>query len=137
MQLFITIALTGVAIASIISEDHSQPWFHGTHSRDTAIPNSYLVKLKDDTTESIATQHLEWLQQLHTTRSTKKKEIRRQSGRQAILNNEQDFNGLTYSYDLGDSFRGYAVYTSADVIDQIRRHPDVRPFSYLMFISFV
>lgn len=86
------------------------------------IPNSYIIKFKDHVKHSDALEHHGWVQALHTTRESQRSELRKR-GQFPIL--EDVFEGLKHTYKIGD-FLGYSGHFDDEVIEQIRRHPDVR-----------
>lgn len=103
--------------------------FHtGTIHRDAApilgatnadiIPGSYIIQFKDHVTTAKADHHHGWVQSIHDETDQQSLELRKR-GIADI------FAGMKHTFNLGDGFKGYAGHFTDDVIEQIRRHPDV------------
>ena len=83
------------------------------------IPNAYIIKFKDHVTESSAADHHSWIQKIHNEGEEQRLELRKRG----LL--DDAFKGLKHTFKIGDSFSGYAGHFDDDVIEQVRRHPDV------------
>ncbi|KAF2398109.1 cerevisin [Trichodelitschia bisporula] len=86
------------------------------------IPNSYIIKLKEHVKKADADAHTSWIQQLHQTTETRKLELRKRSLLPTV---NEAFTGLKHTYNIAGSFLGYSGHFDEDVIEQLRRHPDV------------
>ncbi|MCJ1473894.1 serine protease [Lambiella insularis] len=86
------------------------------------IPNSYIVVFKKDLAAQAASNHHEWVQMLHLSREDSKAELRKRS--QIPMANDI-FEGLRHTYNIAGGLLGYSGHFDDDVIEQVRRHPDV------------
>lgn len=87
------------------------------------IPNSYMVVFKKHVTERDASAHHSWVQDVHLSRETTKQELRKRS--QVPFSDDTIFEGLRHTYNIPGGFLGYAGHFDEDVIEMVRRHPDV------------
>ena len=87
-------------------------------SSETAvhIPDSYIIVLKDHVTQNLAAEHHDWVHGLHAS-SLKK--------RSQVPFVDTVFGGLKHTYNIAGSVLGYSGHFDQDVIEAIRRHPDV------------
>ena len=85
------------------------------------IPDSYIVVFKDHISPASAAAHQSWVQDLHVTSEVKRSELRKRN--QFPFKNDV-FNGLKHTYDMA-GLLGYAGHFDEEVIEQVRRHPDV------------
>jgi len=94
------------------------------HSSSNAkhIPNSYIIKFKSHVRHSDAAAHHDWVQSLHLSAQDSKMELRKRS--QAPFMNDV-YEGLKHTYNIAGGFLGYSGHFDEDVIEQVRRHPDV------------
>ncbi|KAL2434994.1 Alkaline protease 2 [Exophiala dermatitidis] len=88
------------------------------------IPNSYMVVFKKHVTEREATVHHNWVQDVHLTREGTKQELRKRS-QSTLSGDETIFEGLRHTYNIPGGLLGYAGHFDEDVIELVRRHPDV------------
>jgi cerevisin len=112
---------------------HATPMVIDTIHRDSApilsstnakeLKDSYIIVFKKHVTSASAQAHHSWVQELHQTTETKK--LRKRS--QFTFKNDV-FEGLKHTYDIAGALLGYAGHFDEEVIEQVRRHPDV---SYL------
>lgn len=86
------------------------------------IPNSYLIAFKDHVDHSGASAHHSWVQDIHEQTQNDKLELRKRSQEPFL---ESVFDGLKHTYNIAGSLKGYAGHFDEDVIEQIRKHPDV------------
>ncbi len=86
------------------------------------IPDAYIIKFKDHVTESHASYHQSWVQQIHADREDERVELRKRSQIPLV---DDVFSGLKHTYKIGEGFLGYSGHFDESVIEQIRRHPDV------------
>ncbi|KKF96629.1 Subtilisin-like proteinase Spm1 [Ceratocystis platani] len=84
-----------------------------------AIPNSYIIKFKKHVDEKDASSHHSWVQSLHDEGEEKRLELRRRDLDVGIL------SGLKHTFNIGKDFRGYAGQFDDELVEQLRRHPDV------------
>jgi cerevisin len=94
------------------------------------IPNSYMVIFKKHVTERAAQDHHLWVQDLHSNTESVKMELRKRS----MSLQDTVFEGLKHTYHIPGSLLGYSGHFDEDVIDQVRRHPDVSryPLKHLL-----
>lgn len=88
------------------------------------IPNSYIVVFKKDLAVQAASNHHEWVQMLHLSSEDSKAELRKRS---QIPMADDIFEGLRHTYNIAGGLLGYSGHFDDDVIEQVRRHPDVGP----------
>lgn len=84
------------------------------------IPDRYLIVFKDHVSAEDASAHHSWVQDVHTASENSKTDLRKRS-----LFFGDVFEGLRSTFDIGESFKGYAGHFDEDILEQIRRHPDV------------
>ena len=96
------------------------------HSSSNAkvIPGSYIVVFKDHVKHADAAAHHDWVQTLHLATEDSKVELRKRS---QIPFTTEIYEGLRHTYDIAGSLLGYSGHFDEDVIEQVRRHPDVSP----------
>lgn len=87
------------------------------------IPNSYMVVFKKHVDHGAAQRHHSWVQDVHLTTQTAKRELRKRDGSWL---QDTVFEGLRHTYHIPGAFLGYSGHFDDDVIEQVRRHPDVR-----------
>lgn len=83
------------------------------------IPDSYMVIFKDHVSRDSATEHHSWVQDMHVQRN----ELRKRSQWPFTAT---AYEGLKHTYHIPGNLLGYSGHFGEDVIEQIRRHPDVR-----------
>lgn len=86
----------------------------------TEIPDSYIVVFKKDVSHHAATAHHSWVQDQHVKVEKTKRQLSKRS--QVPLNT---FGGLKHTYNLAGGLLGYSGHFDEDVIERVRRHPDV------------
>jgi cerevisin len=127
MRIVITLSLAAVA-AAVPAFNHDS--IHRgaapllSSSNADVVPNSYIIKFKKHVTESSASDHHSWVHQIHASREDERLELRRRSPIPLV---DDVFRGLQHTYKIGEHFMGYSGHFDDDVIEQVRRHPDVRP----------
>ncbi|KAJ5398693.1 hypothetical protein PENPOL_c001G06282 [Penicillium polonicum] len=110
-------AASPVAVGSIHND--AAPILSSMTSRD--IPDSYIVVFKKHVDQSSASAHQSWLQEVHTAH-TGRMELKKRS---LFDFDFEAFMGLKHTFQIAGSLTGYAGHFHEDVIEQIRRHPDV------------
>ncbi|KAF2482756.1 subtilase [Neohortaea acidophila] len=118
------LALAATALASPLSiatiHSDAAPVISATNAKE--IPDSYIIKFKDHVTQELAAAHHGWVTDRHTALQVQKTELRKRSGFEGM---ESLFNGLKHTYNIAGGFLGYSGHFDEDVIEEIRRHPDV------------
>ncbi|KAI9715089.1 MAG: hypothetical protein M1812_006207 [Candelaria pacifica] len=84
--------------------------------------DSYIVVFKKDVSHVSAAAHHDWVQDLHLSTESTKTELRKRS--QFPITTDV-FHGLKHTYNIAGSLLGYSGHFDEDVIEQVRRHPDV------------
>lgn len=95
------------------------PILSSAHAEE--IPDSYIVVFKKHVDSSVATAHHSWVQDIHSTNSRQELKKRSLFG----FGSEDAYLGLKHTFHVADSLMGYAGHFHEDVIEQVRRHPDV------------
>ncbi|KGO74337.1 Proteinase inhibitor I9 [Penicillium italicum] len=106
-----------VSVGSIHNE--AAPILSSMTSRD--IPDSYIIVFKKHVDESSASAHQSWVQEVHTAHAGRM-ELKKRS---LFDFDFEAFMGLKHTFQIAGSLTGYAGHFHEDVIEQIRRHPDV------------
>lgn len=105
-------------IATIHNE--AAPLLTSVNSKE--IPDSYIVVFKDHVNQKAASLHHDWVQDVHLTVQDQKNELRKRS----LLPYVNDvFTGMKHTFHIPNGLIGYSGHFDEDVIEQIRRHPDV------------
>ncbi|KAL2262766.1 hypothetical protein VTK26DRAFT_111 [Humicola hyalothermophila] len=91
-------------------------------SNAETIPNSYIVKFKKHVTDDSALAHQSWIQEIHAERENVRADLKKR-GQIPLV--DDVFRGLKHTYKIGEEFLGYAGHFDDEVIEQVRRHPDV------------
>ena len=86
------------------------------------IPNSYIVVFKDHVSQDAAEAHHLWVQGVHEGSSSERMELRKRS---ILPDQESIFAGLKHTYHIPGKLLGYSGHFDEDVIEKVRRHPDV------------
>lgn len=86
------------------------------------IPDSYIVVFKKHVKHTDAVAHHSWVQDLHLINQNAKAELRKRS---QFPITDVIFEGLRHTYNIAGGFLGYSGHFDEDVVERIRRHPDV------------
>ena len=90
------------------------------------IPNSYMIVFKKHVEHHEAVSHHSWVQDLHAKSETERLEFRKRSQFPFV---DDIYEGLKHTFHIPNGLLGYSGHFDESVIEQIRRHPDVRlPF---------
>ena len=125
MKGFLGLTLPLLAAASPVLVDQSihheaAPVVSSMNAKE--IPGSYMIKFKKHVTQNLAAQHHDWVQDMHLNTQKAKTELRKRSQEPMVAD---FFHGLKHTYNIAGSLMGYSGHFDEDVIEQIRRHPDV------------
>ncbi|KAH0562403.1 hypothetical protein GP486_002904 [Trichoglossum hirsutum] len=101
--------------------NEAAPIISSSHSKE--VPDSYIIVFKKHVTAHSALDHHAWVQDLHFDTESSKSELRKRS--QSPLKIDL-FGGLKHTYNIAGGFMGYSGHFSEEVIEQVRRHPDVQ-----------
>ncbi|KAF1816382.1 vacuolar serine protease [Eremomyces bilateralis CBS 781.70] len=96
------------------------PVISSVHSQE--IPNSYMVVFKKHVKEEHIQAHQSWVQGIHTKGESTRMELRKRSQLPIV---DEVFEGLKHTYNIPGSLLGYSGHFDDEVIEQVRRHPDV------------
>jgi cerevisin len=110
-------------VAPLLSTSNSKP-----------IPNSYIVKFKEHVKHEDAQAHHSWVQDLHDSHENQKLELRKRSQIPLL---DEAFRGLKHTFNIAGGFLGYSGHFDDAVIEQLRRHPDVRPLCHLTTFAYL
>jgi len=113
--------LLAAASPMVVGSIHNEaaPILSSMTSQD--IPDSYIVVFKKHVDQSAASNHHSWVQDIHTA----------QNGRMELKKRSlfgfdfEAFTGVKHTFHVAGSLMGYAGHFHEDVIEQVRRHPDV------------
>jgi cerevisin len=84
------------------------------------IPDSYIVVFKKHVGASAASAHHSWVQDIHADN------VRMELKKRSLFGFDNDpYLGLKHTFHVAGSLMGYAGHFHEDVIEQVRRHPDV------------
>ncbi|KAK7408512.1 proteinase B [Neonectria punicea] len=123
MRTAFTLSLAAVASASSFSvgtiHDKSAPILSSIEAE--SIPDSYIIKFKDHVDDSAASNHHNWILDIHTGGEQERLELRKRS---QASNDFTSFSGLKHTFNIGD-FKGYAGHFHESIIEQVRNHPDI------------
>lgn len=120
------IALSVAACVAAAPANHQT--IHGdaapilSSSNAEVIPNSYIIKFKDHVTESSASDHHTWVQDIHASKQDERMDLKKR-GQLPLV--DDVFRGLKHTYKVGQHFMGYSGHFDESVIEEVRRHPDV------------
>ncbi|KAH9825482.1 Peptidase S8, subtilisin-related [Teratosphaeria destructans] len=127
MKAFGIAALASLAAASPVLLGQSihkdaAPILSATNAQE--IPDNYIVVFKKHVTEKHAADHHNWVQDIHLGTQQAKTELKKRSlgFQEPILD---VFGGLKHTFNIAGSLLGYSGHFDEDVIEQIRRNPDV------------
>lgn len=87
------------------------------------VPDSYLVVFKKHVDTSAAAAHHSWVQDIHTAQNGRM-ELRKRS-LFGFFDDAEAYLGMKHTFHVAGSLMGYAGHFHEDVIEQVRRHPDV------------
>ena len=92
------------------------------------IPDSYIVVFKKHVSPASASVHHEWVQDQHIQIESAK--AKRDLGKRSQFP-LMSFSGRKHTYDIAGSLLGYSGHFDEEVIERVRRHPDVSISSLL------
>lgn len=115
--------LLTVASPIVVDSIHNEaaPILSSVTSQD--IPDSYIIVFKKHVDSSSAAAHHMWVQGIHSAQSSTGRQELKKRGLFGF--DSEAFLGLKHTFHVADSLMGYAGHFHEDVIEQVRRHPDV------------
>lgn len=116
-------AASPVFVDSIHNE--AAPVLSSVNSQE--VPDSYIVVFKKHVNPDAASAHHSWVQDIHASQN-ERIELKKRS---LFGLSDPDYLGLKHTFSVGNSLLGYAGHFHEDVIEQVRRHPDVSISLYL------
>jgi cerevisin len=116
------LAAASPMLVGTVDQD-AAPILSSTNSRE--IPGRYMVIFKEHVSEDTAASHHSWIQNIHSEAESSKLELRKRSEIPLV---DELYEGFKHSFSIAGSMMGYAGHFDDDVIDMIRRHPDVSTF---------
>jgi len=84
------------------------------------IPDSYIIIFKPHVSHSSACEHHDWVKGQHLEIEIAKRDLSKRS--QFPITS---FGGLKHTYNIAGGLLGYSGHFDEDVIERVRRHPDV------------
>lgn len=124
MKGFVVLSLLPLLVSSIplvaVDTIHNgaAPVLSSSESKE--IPNSYIIVLKKEVSAASAFAHHVWVQDQHEEIENTKRELRKRDQIPMSI-----FGGLKHTFDIAGALLGYSGHFDDDVIERIRRHPDV------------
>ncbi|KAJ5191640.1 Subtilisin-like serine protease [Penicillium cinerascens] len=113
--------LLTVASPVVVDSIHNgaAPIISSTNSQE--VSDSYIVVFKKHVDPSAAAVHHSWVQDIHASQNGRM-ELKKRS----LFGFDTDaFLGLKHTFHVAGSLMGYSGHFHEDVIEQVRRHPDV------------
>lgn len=104
-----------------VHSDDAAPVLSTTTAK--TIDDSYIVVFKDHVNHRDAAAHHGWVQELHTSSQSSREELRKRSQLPLL---DSAYDGLKHTYNIAGSLLGYSGHFDEDVIEEIRRHPNVK-----------
>ena len=98
--------------------NEAAPLLSSTQAQE--IPDSYIVVFKKHISHDTAAAHHSWVQDQHVEFEKTKRQLSKRS--QTPLTT---FGGLKHTYNIAGGLLGYAGHFDEDIIERVRRHPDV------------
>lgn len=113
--------LLTVASPVVVDSIHNgaAPIISSTNSQE--VSDSYIVVFKKHVDQSAAAVHHSWVQDIHTSQNGRM-ELKKRS---LFGFDTEAFMGLKHTFHVAGSLMGYSGHFHEDVIEQVRRHPDV------------
>lgn len=123
LSLLPLLAAASPIVQTQVFDDKAAPLISSTNAKE--IPDSYIVVFKKHVSNSLASDHHSWVQDLHLNVQSRKTELRKRSQSPMV---DSIFEGLKHTYNIGGSLMGYSGHFDEDVIEQVRNHPDVSSY---------
>jgi len=124
MKGFLGLALLPLLTAAspvVVDSIHNgaAPIISSTNAQE--VPDSYIVVFKKHVDPSAAAAHHSWVQDIHTSQNDRM-ELKKRS---LFGFDNEAFLGMKNTFHVAGSLMGYSGHFHEDVIEQVRRHPDV------------
>ena len=119
LSLLPLLAAASPVIVDTIHND-AAPVLSSVNARE--VPNSYIVVFKKHVDQGVATAHYDWVGDVHLSSIQSRTELRKRS---QFPFQDEVFQGLRHTYNIAGQMLGYSGHFDDDVLEQIRRHPDV------------
>ncbi|KAI9045359.1 S8 family peptidase [Aspergillus affinis] len=109
-------AASPVAVDSI--HNGAAPILSSSNAQE--VPDSYIVVFKKHVDAASASAHHSWVQDIHESQ-VERIDLKKRS----LFGFDDLYLGLKNTFDIAGSLVGYSGHFHEDVIEQVRRHPDV------------
>ncbi|KAH8423536.1 S8 family peptidase [Aspergillus melleus] len=109
-------AASPVAVDSI--HNGAAPILSSSNAKE--VPDSYIVVFKKHVDAASASAHHSWVQDIHESQ-VERIDLKKRS----LFGFDDLYLGLKNTFDIAGSLVGYSGHFHEDVIEQVRRHPDV------------
>ncbi|OJD13771.1 subtilisin-like serine protease pepC [Emergomyces pasteurianus Ep9510] len=119
LSIFPLLAAASPVVIDSIHKD-AAPILSSVNSKH--VQDSYIIVFKKHVTSASAAAHQSWVQDIHNTAVAKRSKLNKRN--QFPFKNDV-FSGLKHTYDIAGSLLGYSGTFDEEVIEQVRRHPDV------------
>ncbi|GES64222.1 serine proteinase [Aspergillus terreus] len=110
-------AANPIGVGSIHNE--AAPILSAANAKE--VPDSYIVVFKKHVKDDAATAHHMWVQDIHDSQFART-ELKKRS---LLGLGDEMYLGLKNTFNIAGSLMGYSGHFHEDVIEQVRRHPDV------------
>lgn len=110
-------AASPVAVDSIHND--AAPVLSSSNAKE--VPDSYIVVFKKHVDSESASAHHSWVQDIHESQ-VERIDLKKRS---LFGVGDELYLGLKNTFDIAGSLVGYSGHFHEDVIEQVRRHPDV------------
>lgn len=118
LSLLPLLASTSPLISIDTIHNGAAPLLSSSESKE--IPNSYIIVFKKEISTTSACAHHTWVQDQHKDVENRKRELQKRDQIPMSI-----FGGLKHTFDIAGALLGYSGHFDNDVIERIRRHPDV------------
>ena len=112
------LASSSPVISGSTIHNEAAPVLSSTQAKE--IPDSYIVVFKKDVSHKAATLHHGWVQDQHAEIEKTKRHLSKRSQIPFTT-----YGGLKHTYNIAEGLLGYSGHFDEDVIERVRRHPDV------------
>lgn len=110
-------AASPVAVDSIHND--AAPVLSSSNAKE--VPDSYIVVFKKHVDSESVSAHHSWVQDIHESQ-VERIDLKKRS---LFGVGDELYLGLKNTFDIAGSLVGYSGHFHEDVIEQVRRHPDV------------
>lgn len=90
------------------------------------IPDSYIIVFKNDVSHDASYAHHSWVQDQHVEVEKTKRQLAKRSQIPFTT-----YGGLKHTYNIAGGLLAYSGHFDEDVVERVRRHPDVSAYHFL------